>query len=76
MFMILRLKEKRHIPTTKRKVEWAKPIRDRKILIDVIAIMMGTRLSNLDTSQPEMGKPASELIGINSRRVPNSASLY
>ena len=36
----------------------------------------GIRLSYRDTSQPENGKPISELTGINNRMVPNSASLY
>src|SRR5688500_5738460 len=36
----------------------------------------GTRLSYRETSQPENGKPISELMGINNRMVPNSASLY
>ena len=36
----------------------------------------GMRLSYRETSQPENGKPISELTGINNRMVPNSASLY
>ena len=39
------------------------------------AMESGIRLSNRDTSQPEIGRPTNELIGIASRRVPNCASL-
>jgi hypothetical protein len=35
----------------------------------------GLRLSNRDTSHPEIGNPIKELIGIKRRIVPNSASL-
>jgi hypothetical protein len=35
----------------------------------------GSLLSNLDTNHPEMGRPTNELIGIASKRLPNSASL-
>lgn len=35
----------------------------------------GIRLLNLETSQPEMGSPMSELIGMASSKLPNSASL-
>jgi hypothetical protein len=40
------------------------------------AAVIGTRLSYRDTSQPEMGNPINELIGMASRIVPNCASLY
>jgi hypothetical protein len=35
----------------------------------------GILLLNLDTSQPDMGSPTSELIGITRSKFPNSASL-
>ncbi len=35
----------------------------------------GILLSNRDTSHPEMGRPTNELMGIASKRLPNSASL-
>ena len=35
----------------------------------------GIRLLNLETSQPDMGNPIKELIGMASSRLPNSASL-
>lgn len=35
----------------------------------------GIRVSNLETSQPERGKPINEVTGIASKRVPNSASF-
>ena len=36
---------------------------------------MGTRLSYRATNHPDMGRPISELIGMNKRIVPSSASL-
>jgi hypothetical protein len=39
------------------------------------AIARGTRLSNRETSHPEIGRPTRELIGIASNRVPSSASF-
>ena len=76
IFMIRRLKEKRQIMMASKNVVLAKQIKMRKKLMEVNAIMIGTRLWNFETSQPEMGRPNRELIGISSRRVPNSASLY
>lgn len=35
----------------------------------------GILLSNRDTSHPEMGRPTNELMGMASKRLPNSASL-
>ena len=35
----------------------------------------GLRLLNLETSQPEIGSPIIELIGMASSKLPNSASL-
>ena len=36
---------------------------------------MGMRLSNLETSQPENGKPISDVTGMASNIVPSSASF-
>jgi hypothetical protein len=36
----------------------------------------GIRLSNLETSQPESGRPTKEATGIKSNMVPSCASLY
>ena len=41
----------------------------------MMATVMGWRVSNLETSQPDKGKPIMELIGMNNSTVPNSASL-
>lgn len=38
-------------------------------------INKGTLLLNLATSQPEIGSPISELMGMTSNKLPNSASL-
>lgn len=39
------------------------------------AMNKGTLLSKRDTNQPDMGTPINELTGINSKMVPNAASL-
>lgn len=69
------LKEKRQMEATRKTVEVANPIRDKEIERDKKAAVIGTRLSYRETSQPEMGNPTIELIGMNNKMVPSSASL-
>lgn len=69
------LKEKKQSEATSKKGVSAKPIHVRATVKNRIATINGVRLSNFDTSQPEIGNPISELIGIASNTVPNSASL-
>ena len=58
------------------KVVVAKPIKESEMASIIKAAVIGTRLSYRDTSQPDIGKPTNELMGIKSRMVPSSASLY
>jgi hypothetical protein len=53
----------------------AKPMHVKAIEKNTNDTISGTRLSNFDTSQPEMGSPIKELIGIAKRMVPSSASF-
>lgn len=58
------------------KVEVAKPINASDTDSKINAAVIGIRLSYRDTSQPDMGNPIKELIGMARRSVPNCASLY
>ena len=53
----------------------ANPIIANDIEKNINANIKGTLLSNLETSQPEIGKPINELIGIAISIVPSSASF-
>ena len=53
------------------KVDVENPINASEIVSNTKAAVIGTRLSYLDTSQPDIGKPTSELMGIARRMVPN-----
>ncbi len=75
IFIMRMLNEKRQTPQINRKVEGAHPINRSAMARNNIEVVMGWRLSNRDTSHPERGKPASELMGIKSNTVPSSASL-
>lgn len=75
IFKIRELKENKQSAATSKNVVLAKPINDRAIVKKSIDTINGMRLSNLDTSQPEIGNPISELTGIDNSTVPNSASL-
>src|ERR1700752_1431738 len=76
MLSILALNEKMQTEITSMVVVVAKPIPQRVIEYRINPKVMGTRLSNRETNQPENGNPIKELIGMQSRMVPNSASLY
>ncbi len=73
--MIRVLKEKMETAAISMKVEGAKPINESDMAIAINPMVIGIRLSYFETSHPESGRPAIELIGINSRIVPSSASL-
>ena len=75
ILIILKLKASKQMEVTSINVEVAKPIRERDTQSSTNATVMGTRLSNLATSQPEIGNPISELMGMARSIVPNSASL-
>lgn len=76
ILMIRILKENKQIDATSVTVVVAKPINERDTASKMNAAVNGTRLSYRDTSQPDIGKPINELIGMKRRMVPNSASLY
>lgn len=69
------LNAKKQIAITRVKVVWAKPINANETALIPQAAANGFRLSKRETSQPEMGRPISELTGMAKRSVPNSASL-
>lgn len=70
------LKENIQIDAISINVVVENPINERDIARKIKPAVMGMRLSNRDTSHPDIGKPIRELMGIKSRMVPNSASLY
>lgn len=71
IFSILIQKAKRKIPLIKTQILLAKPITAREIEKKIKELNKGIRLSNLETSHPEMGKPISELTGMVSNKLPN-----
>jgi len=73
--MIRILNENKQIAAISMTVEVEKPINVKAKANEENAVIIGPRLLNLDTNQPEMGKPIKELMGINNKSVPNSASL-
>ena len=75
IYKIRELKEYKLSAATNKNGVSAKPINVRAIAKNIIATINGKRLSNFETSQPEIGNPISELIGIDSNTVPNCASL-
>src|SRR4030066_1898891 len=75
IYKIRELKEYKLSAATSKKGVSAKPINVSDSVKNIIATISGLRLSNFDTSQPEIGNPISELIGIESNTVPNCASL-
>src|SRR6478736_4544096 len=75
MFMMRKLKASRQMEVTSISVSVENPIIERDMLNRTNATVIGTRLSNFATSQPEIGKPIKELMGMARSIVPNSASL-
>ncbi len=75
MYKIRELKEYKLSAATSKNGVSAKPINAKANVKNIIATINGKRLSNFETSQPEIGNPISELIGIESSTVPNCASL-
>ena len=76
IFRILKLKAIKLIAATRATVVGANPISDKDILSNTKAAAIGNRLSNRDTSHPEIGRPTNELSGMVSKMVPSTASLY
>jgi hypothetical protein len=68
-------KEKRDIETTSRKVLTEIPIPTSEMATSINPADSGILLSNLETSQPEIGRLIMEAIGMKIRIVPSSASL-
>lgn len=75
MYKIRALKEYKLSATTSKKGVSAKPMNARASVKNIMATIKGLRLSNLETSQPEIGNPIIELMGIANNTVPNCASL-
>ena len=75
IFRMRILKENRHIAATNINGVFANPIAVSPRLKKKNETSKVILLSNLDTSHPEMGRPTNELIGMASKRLPNSASL-
>src|SRR5687767_3635907 len=69
-------KENAQIDTISKNVVLAKPMQVSAIASSTNEKVKGIRLSYRDTSHPDTGRPTNELMGINKRRVPSSASLY
>jgi hypothetical protein len=69
------LKAKKQTATTKKNVDVANPIKHKATASDTNPVMIGPRVLNLATSQLEIGSPIMELMGMNNKMVPNSASL-
>ena len=69
------LKANTQMAIINRRIESAKPINASDAALKPHATERGIRLSYFATSQPDMGKPISELTGILKRSVPNCASL-
>src|SRR5690349_1527089 len=76
IFIIRMLKENAQTAAASKIVELAKPMAIRASANDTNPVMIGPRLLNLETSQPESGNPINELMGIHNSCFPNSASLY
>jgi hypothetical protein len=68
-------KESSATEITRNPIFSEKPIKVRASEKNKKATNKGTRLLNLETSQPEMGRPMRELMGMVSSRLPNSASF-
>ena len=72
---ILIEKAKIETAATNAKIFSAKPIHARASASKIKETNSGKRLSNLDTSQPEMGRPIRDPMGMARSRFPNSASF-
>lgn len=75
IFKIRMQNENKQMASTKKKGVVAKPINANAKQKNTNDTINGTRLSNFETNQPEMGNPTSELMGIAKRMVPNCASF-
>src|SRR5687768_11987794 len=68
-------KEKIHNEAIRAVVDCANPTRIMARHMAEKPIVRGSRLSKRETSHPETGRPTRELMGMNSKIVPSSASL-
>lgn len=68
-------KAKREMDITSVSILSVKPIPSKPNASKTKEASKGNRLSNLETSQPEIGSPIIELIGIVMSKFPNSASF-
>jgi|SRR5687767_9956406 hypothetical protein len=75
MFNIRNANEKKQIEKTNMGVLTLNPISMTEMPNIQKAAASGILLSYLDTNQPERGNPIIELIGMNRRIVPSSASV-
>ena len=75
IYKIRELKEYKLSAVTSKKGVSAKPINANASVKNIMATIKGLRLSNFETSHPEIGNPISELMGIDNNTVPNCASL-
>jgi len=69
------LKANKQIDTIKADMEVEKPIHASETALAAKARAKGIRLSYLETSHPEKGKPIKEVSGIANKIVPSSASF-
>jgi hypothetical protein len=72
---ILVVKENRRTATTNAGTLWVYPIRASDRVFKAYPTVRGTRLLYLETSQPEIGSPSKEPMGMARRILPSSASL-
>ena len=75
MLRIRMQKENTQIAPTKRNILLEKPIERSATEKITNEIRSGKRLSKRDTSQPEIGRPIKELMGIANSKFPSSASF-
>ena len=75
MFMMRIANENNETAMISMNVLGAHPIKIMETQSMTNPTVIGCRVSNLETSQPDKGRPIMELMGINNNTVPNSASL-
>jgi hypothetical protein len=75
MLAILFAKAKKNMESTKKKIVSERPIRNRNMGKKTNPHSSGHLLSNLSTSQPDIGRPMNELTGKVRRMLPSSASF-
>jgi hypothetical protein len=76
IFNMRRLNANKQIEQINATCEVEIPMKAREVARRTNAAAIGSRLSYFETSHPEIGSPKRDVIGMKSRIVPNSASLY